>query len=202
MRIVLRKCITVQQTDSTKLAGALTSGSVPSLTGSDERIPCSVVHRWDRGGRLCPGLSRPARRVPRSGHPINGGSRRLRLTDDQRRRLAVKGHVVGRRCLAPIARIVTPDIILRWYRRLVAKKYYGSNTRRPGRLHILAVLAKFERLAAPGVPTINPAVRRPSVTKKTFQNRCSATTGSGTISSGPSNFCPRLRTLMPRRYTN
>jgi hypothetical protein len=61
------------------------------------------------------------------------GSRRLRLTDDQRRRLAVKGQVLGRRRLASIAGIVTPDTILRWYRRLVAKKYDGSKARRPGR---------------------------------------------------------------------
>jgi hypothetical protein len=61
------------------------------------------------------------------------GSRRLRLTDDQRRRLAVKGRVLGRRHLAAVAGIVTPDTILRWYRRLVAKKYDGSKTRRPGR---------------------------------------------------------------------
>ena len=32
-----------------------------------------------------------------------------------------------------VAGIVTPDTILRWYRRLVAKKYDGSKTRRPGR---------------------------------------------------------------------
>src|SRR5215813_899402 len=61
------------------------------------------------------------------------GSGRLRLTDDQRRRLAVKGKVLGRRHLAAIAGIVTPDTILRWYRRLVATKYDGSKTRRPGR---------------------------------------------------------------------
>jgi hypothetical protein len=60
-------------------------------------------------------------------------SRRLRLTDDQRRRLAVKGKVLGRRRLASIAGIVTPDTILRWYRRLVATKYDGSKARRPGR---------------------------------------------------------------------
>jgi transposase InsO family protein len=60
-------------------------------------------------------------------------SRRLRLTDDQRRRLAVKGHVLGRRHLAAIAGIVTPDTILRWYRTLVAQKYDGSKARRPGR---------------------------------------------------------------------
>ena len=61
------------------------------------------------------------------------GPRRLCLTDQQRRRLAVKGKVLGRRRLADIARILTPDTILRWYRRLVVKKYDGSKTRRPGR---------------------------------------------------------------------
>src|SRR5262245_52145702 len=61
------------------------------------------------------------------------GSRRLRLTDDQRRRLAVKGKVLGRRRLGDIAGIVTPDTILRWYRRLVARKYDGSKKRVPGR---------------------------------------------------------------------
>jgi hypothetical protein len=55
------------------------------------------------------------------------------LTDDQRRRLAVKGHVLGRRHLAVIAGIVTSDTILRWYRNLVAHKYDGSKRRRPGR---------------------------------------------------------------------
>jgi putative transposase len=61
------------------------------------------------------------------------GTRRLRLTDDQRRRLAVKGKALGRRRLGDIAGIVTPDTILRWHRRLVAQKYAGSKTRAPGR---------------------------------------------------------------------
>jgi hypothetical protein len=52
--------------------------------------------------------------------------RRLRLTDDERRRLAVKGKVLGRRILGEVAGIVTPDTILRWYRRLVARKYDGT----------------------------------------------------------------------------
>ena len=42
------------------------------------------------------------------------GRKRLRLTDDQRRRLAVRGKAVGRRALAEVASIVTPDTILRW----------------------------------------------------------------------------------------
>ena len=61
------------------------------------------------------------------------GPRRLCLTDDKLRRLAVKGKVLGRRRLANIAGVVTPDNILRWYRKLVAAKYDGSQTRRPGR---------------------------------------------------------------------
>ena len=59
--------------------------------------------------------------------------RRLRLTDDQRRRLAVKGKAIGRKALGQVAGIVTPDTILRWYRQLVAKKYDGAKRRGPGR---------------------------------------------------------------------
>jgi len=68
-------------------------------------------------------------RILRAAH----ASRRVRLADDQRRRLAVKGFVLGRRRLAEVSGIVTPDTILRWYRRLVAQKYDGSQARRPGR---------------------------------------------------------------------
>jgi hypothetical protein len=48
--------------------------------------------------------------------------RRLRLTDDQRRRLAAKGQRLGRRVLRQIETIVTPDTILRWHRHLMARK--------------------------------------------------------------------------------
>ena len=61
------------------------------------------------------------------------GPRPLRLTDAQRRRLAVRGQKLGRRILAQVAGIVTPDTILRWYRRLIARKYDGSARRRRGR---------------------------------------------------------------------
>ena len=49
--------------------------------------------------------------------------RRPRLTNDERRRLAVKGRVLGRKVLATVACIVTPDTILAWHRRLVALKW-------------------------------------------------------------------------------
>ena len=39
--------------------------------------------------------------------------RRLRLTDDQRRRLAAKGKVLGWRLLHQVATIITPDTIMR-----------------------------------------------------------------------------------------
>ena len=39
------------------------------------------------------------------------GGKRLRLTADQRRRLAAKGKMLGRRLLRQVATIVTPDTI-------------------------------------------------------------------------------------------
>lgn len=53
----------------------------------------------------------------------------LRLTDPQRRRLAIKAKAVWRKDLARITTIATPDTILGWYRRLVAQKYDGSAKR-------------------------------------------------------------------------
>ena len=41
------------------------------------------------------------------------GKRRLRFTDDQRRRLAAKGKILGRRLLSEVCCIVTSDTILR-----------------------------------------------------------------------------------------
>src|SRR5471030_272880 len=44
------------------------------------------------------------------------GKRRIVLSDDQRRRLAVKGKVLGRKVLESIGTLFTPDTILRWHR--------------------------------------------------------------------------------------
>ena len=44
------------------------------------------------------------------------GKKRLLLTDDQRRLLAVKGKALGRKALMELTTIVTPDTILRWHR--------------------------------------------------------------------------------------
>ena len=48
---------------------------------------------------------------------------RLRLTDEQRRRLAAKGKELGKKLLEEVATMVTPDTILRWHRHLIARKW-------------------------------------------------------------------------------
>ena len=50
---------------------------------------------------------------------------------------AAKGKQLGRRVLRELLTIVTPDTILRWHRELVARKYDGSDKRRPGRPRIV-----------------------------------------------------------------
>jgi transposase InsO family protein len=71
------------------------------------------------------------------------GKKRLHLTNNQRRRLAVCAKALGRSALQGFACIVTPDTLLRWYHNLVAKKYDGSVARGPGRPPTEADIAKL-----------------------------------------------------------
>jgi transposase InsO family protein len=57
------------------------------------------------------------------------GKKRILLNDDQRRRLAVKGKILGRKLLGEIGTLFTPDTILRWHRMLVARKWDYSKRR-------------------------------------------------------------------------
>ncbi|MBC8166947.1 MAG: hypothetical protein H7Y20_13895, partial [Bryobacteraceae bacterium] len=60
------------------------------------------------------------------------GGRRLRFTDERRRRLAVKAKGLGRRALAAVATVVAPETLLTWHRKLKARKYDGTAGRGPG----------------------------------------------------------------------
>ena len=68
------------------------------------------------------------------------GKRRLRLTNAQRRILALKGKLLGRKVLKQVASIVTPDTILRWHRQLIAMKWNYSSKRGPGRPHVIKTI--------------------------------------------------------------
>ncbi len=109
------------------------------------------IHRMNHEFRLS-ALAAPTHHPGGLAHPSAGGAveylrtenqvlkeshgkRRIVLNDDQRRRLAVKGKILGRKALEEIATIVTPDTILRWHHQLVAAKWDYSDRRRkkPGR---------------------------------------------------------------------
>jgi hypothetical protein len=71
------------------------------------------------------------------------GNRRLHLTDDDRRRLAARAHRAGRAALREIATIATPDTLLPWHRRLIARKW--TYARKPGRRSVLLEIRYAER---------------------------------------------------------
>jgi putative transposase len=66
---------------------------------------------------------------------------RVRLTDGERKTLADIGQKLGKQALAEVAKIVTPDTLLAWHRKLIAQKFDGSTQRQsPGRPRIDAKL--------------------------------------------------------------
>ena len=79
------------------------------------------------------------------------GTRRPRLTDDDRRRLAARAYRVGRAALREIATIATPDTLLRWHRQLIARKW--SYARRPGRRGVLLEIRRLVVRMAEENPT-------------------------------------------------
>ena len=58
------------------------------------------------------------------------GKKRILLNDYERRRLAIKGKILGRKVLDQLATIVTPETILRWHRKLVAAHWDYSERRK------------------------------------------------------------------------
>ena len=85
--------------------------------------------------------------------------RRVRLSDDDRRRLAACGYRVGRRGLVRIATIVTPDTILRWHRQLIARKWIYTKGR-SGRPGVLAKIRQAHRADRGGEPRSVPVVHQ------------------------------------------
>ena len=79
------------------------------------------------------------------------GTRRLRLTDDDRRRLAARAYRVGRAALREIATIATPDTLLRWHRQLIARKW--THARQPGRRNVLVEIRRLVVRMAEENPT-------------------------------------------------
>ncbi|MGB5583399.1 MAG: helix-turn-helix domain-containing protein [Gammaproteobacteria bacterium] len=68
----------------------------------------------------------------------------LRLTDAERMTLAEIAHRLGRKALEDVANVVKPDTLLSWYRRLIARKFDGSKSRRyPGRPRIDAEIEQW-----------------------------------------------------------
>jgi transposase InsO family protein len=62
---------------------------------------------------------------------------KVRLSDSERCTLAEIGKQLGRKLLSDVACVAKPDTILNWYRRLIARKFDGSNHRSyPGRPRI------------------------------------------------------------------
>jgi putative transposase len=59
---------------------------------------------------------------------------RIKFTDDERRRLAVLAKDLGKKAMADIGPIVTPETLMTWYDKLVAEKFDSSKNREaPGR---------------------------------------------------------------------
>jgi hypothetical protein len=57
------------------------------------------------------------------------GPKRILLNDEQRRKSAIKGKILGRKVLNDICSIVTPETILRWHRTLITEKWNYSKLR-------------------------------------------------------------------------
>jgi transposase InsO family protein len=76
------------------------------------------------------------------------GTKRLRFSDDQRRRLAAKAKQVGRKGLIEIGSLVSPDTLLRWHRALIARKWTyerKSAGRPPIAAEVAELIIKFAK---------------------------------------------------------
>jgi putative transposase len=75
---------------------------------------------------------------------------RLRLGEPERATLAEIGKRMGRKALREVACIAKPDTILAWYRKLIARKFDGSQHRRYPTDRSLLAAVQGLRLGQPG----------------------------------------------------
>ena len=104
------------------------------------------------------------------------GNRRLRFSDNQRRRLAARAKKLGRRLLAQVATIVTPETLMAWHRKLIAQKYDGSSFRTLGRRRTAKEVAALVVGGWRGEDAADPPYKTPRVD----QNLSSAVAARGT----------------------
>ena len=78
---------------------------------------------------------------------------RVRLSDGERKTLAEIGKKLGKKALEEVATLVKPDTILAWHRKLIAKKFDGSQKRKSlGRPQVDEDLEALVRAPGPGKP--------------------------------------------------
>ena len=111
--------------------------------------------------RPAQGRRLPACRERRAARTARG--QRIRFSDAQRRKLARAAKALVRSQLANLDTLVTPDTLLRSYRRLVANKCDGSAARAPAvRRRTADIVELVVRIARSGTLRRSRRPRRPS----------------------------------------
>jgi hypothetical protein len=69
--------------------------------------------------------------------------KRIRFTDAERALLARKAKAVGRKALLELETIVSPDTLMRWHRRLIARKWDFIKRRGLGRPGVMREISQL-----------------------------------------------------------
>ncbi len=106
------------------------------MIGTHEiKRPKIAIARWPRksiAAKLRLARARSGCKAQGSRKPVNNV-----VADSERVTLAEIAHRLGRKALQAVANAAKPDTLMGWYRRLVARKFDGSKSRRyPGRPRI------------------------------------------------------------------
>jgi putative transposase len=117
------------------------------------------------------------------------GRKRILLNDYERRRLAIKGKILGRKVLDQLATIVTPETILRWHRELVAAHWdYSKRRKSSGRPPVAQEIVELVLRMAAEARAWNCAV---SASAEIAAHSCFQTIKRAAVTGGPSFFTTR-----------